>query len=54
MGHYSMVSKENDEDLAASNEYQQQLDNVLTKGQNPGDTKILSFMDKAPSAMAGR
>ena len=44
-------NEENDPDLSPSKApYQSQLNNVLNKGDNPQDTKILSFNNKCPAA----
>lgn len=44
-------NEENDPDWSPSKApYQNQLNTVLNKGDNPQDTKILSFNNKCPAA----
>lgn len=44
-------NEENDPDWSPSKApYQNQLNTILNKGDNPQDTKILSFNNKCPAA----
>ncbi|XP_033760332.1 cell division cycle protein 20 homolog [Pecten maximus] len=54
MSHYAMMNDKNDENTPPPKTgYHQQLNEALSKGQNPQNAKVLSFKDKAPEASAG-
>ncbi|KAL5004621.1 hypothetical protein ScPMuIL_018077 [Solemya velum] len=52
MGHYAIMTES--ENISPSKlQYKQQLDEVLSNGQNPQDARILCLIEKAPKAKEG-
>lgn len=55
LGHFALMNEnsENADPEPNNAQYQQHLNEALNKGQNPHNTKILSFKNKAPDAPEG-
>ena len=55
LGHFAVMNEnsENADPESTNVQYQQHLNDALNKGQNPHNTKILSFSNKAPDAPEG-